>query len=123
MPHVVCELLWIKNKTKDLGFKYSKLLNLHCDNKASIEIVNNIVRHDGTSLRKPIVTSSVRILIEKLYNFNLFNKRINWQIYTQKVYQEELLTPRLTSWVLLKSKLQLQGECSHVVLQLRRIWL
>ena len=48
MTHGLCELLWIKSILKDLGNKYSKPKNLYYDNKASIEIVQNLVQHDRT---------------------------------------------------------------------------
>lgn len=48
MAHGVCELLWVKNILKDLGFKYQKPMSLHCDNKAAIEIAHNPVQHDRT---------------------------------------------------------------------------
>jgi hypothetical protein len=48
MAHGVCELLWIKNVMKDLGFKFQKPMDLHCDNTAAIEIAHNPVQHDRT---------------------------------------------------------------------------
>ncbi|XP_068666400.1 uncharacterized mitochondrial protein AtMg00810-like [Aristolochia californica] len=48
MAHGVCELLWIKNKLRDLGIEYAKLMNLHCDNKAAIAIGQNPIQHDRT---------------------------------------------------------------------------
>lgn len=38
MANGVCELLWIKSAFKDLEIEYTKLMNLHCDNKATIQI-------------------------------------------------------------------------------------
>ncbi|PRQ41825.1 putative RNA-directed DNA polymerase [Rosa chinensis] len=48
MAHGVCELLWIRHLLKDLGFKNRKTMDLHCDNKAAIEIAHNPVQHDRT---------------------------------------------------------------------------
>ena len=48
MAHGVCELLWIRNILRDLGIEYAKPMNLHCDNKAAIEIAQNPVQHDCT---------------------------------------------------------------------------
>lgn len=48
MAHGVCELLWIRNLLRDLGFKPKRAMQLHCDNKASIDIAHNPVQHDRT---------------------------------------------------------------------------
>jgi hypothetical protein len=48
MAHGVCELLWIRNILKDLRIKYREPMDLHCDNKAAIEIAHNPVQHDRT---------------------------------------------------------------------------
>ena len=48
MAHGVCELLWIRNVLKDLRIKYREPMDLHCDNKAAIEIAHNPVQHDRT---------------------------------------------------------------------------
>jgi hypothetical protein len=48
MAHGVCELLWIKNVMKDLGFKFEKPMDLYCDNTAAVEIAHNPVQHDRT---------------------------------------------------------------------------
>jgi hypothetical protein len=44
----VCELLWLKNLMKDLGFSQRTAMNLYCDNKSAIEIAHNPVQHDRT---------------------------------------------------------------------------
>jgi hypothetical protein len=44
----VCELLWLKNLMKDLGFFQRTAMNLYCDNKSAIEIAHNHVQHDRT---------------------------------------------------------------------------
>lgn len=33
---------------KDLGIEYTKRMNLHCDNKAAIQIAQNLVQHNRT---------------------------------------------------------------------------
>ena len=48
MANGVCELLWIKSDRKDLSFKFQKLMDMHCDNTAAIEIAHNPVQHDRT---------------------------------------------------------------------------
>lgn len=48
MAHGLCELLWIKRVLKDLENKYTKHMNLHCDNKAAIQIAHNPVQHNRT---------------------------------------------------------------------------
>lgn len=41
MAHGICELLWVRNVSTDLGVKYTEPMNLHCDNKAAIQIAQN----------------------------------------------------------------------------------
>ncbi|KAM1530006.1 hypothetical protein ACFX1Z_019153 [Malus domestica] len=48
MAHGVCELLWVKNLLRDLGFRPKHAMRLHCDNKAAIDIAHNPVQHDRT---------------------------------------------------------------------------
>ena len=48
MAQGVCEMLWIKNILKDLGIDYAKPMHLNYDNKAAIEIAQNLVQHDRT---------------------------------------------------------------------------
>lgn len=48
MDHGVCELIWIKNKLKDLGIYYTKPMNLYYDNKEVIAIAQNLIQHDRT---------------------------------------------------------------------------
>ncbi|XP_061989783.1 secreted RxLR effector protein 161-like [Rosa rugosa] len=48
MAHGVCELLWLRNLLRDLGFKPKRAMELFCDNKAVIEISHNPVQHDRT---------------------------------------------------------------------------
>ena len=48
MAHGVCELLWIRNILRDLGIENATPTNLHCDNKASIQIAQNPFQHDRT---------------------------------------------------------------------------
>ncbi|CAN6712060.1 unnamed protein product [Malus baccata var. baccata] len=48
MSHDVCELLWLKNLLRDLGFKPKGAMKLHCNNKAAIEITHNLVQHGRT---------------------------------------------------------------------------
>ena len=48
MSHGVCELLWLEKLLRDLRFKPKGAMNLHCDNKAAIEIAHNPVQHDRT---------------------------------------------------------------------------
>ena len=48
MAQGICELLWIKNVLKDLRIEYKTSMNLHYDNKAAIQIAQNLVQHDLT---------------------------------------------------------------------------
>ena len=48
MTHGVCELLWVKQVLQDQGIDYGTSMDLHCDNKAVIEIAHNPVQHDCT---------------------------------------------------------------------------
>ncbi|PRQ19007.1 putative RNA-directed DNA polymerase [Rosa chinensis] len=48
MAHGVCELLWLRNLLRDLGFKLKSTMQLYCDNKAAIDISQNLVQHDRT---------------------------------------------------------------------------
>lgn len=47
MAHGRCELLWIKSVLKDLGIEYTKLMNLHCDSKTTIQIAQNLVQYES----------------------------------------------------------------------------
>ncbi|XP_024172060.1 uncharacterized mitochondrial protein AtMg00810-like [Rosa chinensis] len=40
MAQGICEMLWLCNLLKDLGFKPKQAMNLSCDNKASIDIAH-----------------------------------------------------------------------------------
>lgn len=46
MAYGVYELQQIENIFKNLEIKYKKPMDLHCDNKAVIEIAYNLVQHD-----------------------------------------------------------------------------
>ena len=48
MAQGVCELLWLRNLLQDLGVKPKYAMQLYCDNKASIDISQNLVQHDCT---------------------------------------------------------------------------
>ncbi|XP_040362272.1 uncharacterized protein LOC112202395 [Rosa chinensis] len=48
MARGLCELLWLRNLLRDLGFRQEKAMQLYCDNKAAIEIAHNPVQHDRT---------------------------------------------------------------------------
>ncbi|PRQ56600.1 putative RNA-directed DNA polymerase [Rosa chinensis] len=48
MARGLCEMLWLRNLLRDLGFKQKKAMPLYCDNKAAIEIAHNPVQHDRT---------------------------------------------------------------------------
>ncbi|PRQ49627.1 putative RNA-directed DNA polymerase [Rosa chinensis] len=48
MAQGVCELLWLRNLLRDLGFKLKSTMQLYCDNKAAIDISQNPVQHDRT---------------------------------------------------------------------------
>ena len=46
MAHEICESLWIKIVLDDLGIKWEGTMKLYCDNKSTINIVHNLVKHD-----------------------------------------------------------------------------
>ncbi|PRQ51946.1 putative RNA-directed DNA polymerase [Rosa chinensis] len=48
MANGVCELLWLRNLLRNLGFKLKSTMQLYCDNKAAIDISQNPVQHDFT---------------------------------------------------------------------------
>ena len=48
MAQGVCELLWLRNLLRSLGFKQEQPMPLHCDNTAAVEIAHNPVQHDRT---------------------------------------------------------------------------
>ncbi|KAL6277717.1 hypothetical protein ACE6H2_021318 [Prunus campanulata] len=48
MAQGICELLWVKNVMKELGYKPRVAMSLYCDNKAAIAIAHNPVQHDRT---------------------------------------------------------------------------
>ena len=48
MAHGVCEMLWIRNVIKELGFKITHPMALYCDNTAAIQIAHNPIQHDRT---------------------------------------------------------------------------
>ena len=46
MAQAVCELLWLRNLLKSLGYSQEQPMPLYCDNTAAIEIAHNPVQHD-----------------------------------------------------------------------------
>ncbi|KAL5736254.1 hypothetical protein ACOSQ2_031042 [Xanthoceras sorbifolium] len=44
----ITELLWLKNLLSDLEFHQRDCMRLYCDNKALVQITNNLVQHDRT---------------------------------------------------------------------------
>ncbi|KAK2356003.1 hypothetical protein QL285_093366 [Trifolium repens] len=48
MAQEVCELLWLKSISEDLGIKSDEPMKLYCDNKSAISITYNPVQHDMT---------------------------------------------------------------------------
>lgn len=48
MAKGLCELLWLKRLLTEIGFAPKSEINLHCDNKAAIDISHNPVQHDRT---------------------------------------------------------------------------
>ena len=48
MAHGVCELLWIRRVLHDLVLHHPIPMMLYCDDKASIAIANNSIKHDHT---------------------------------------------------------------------------
>lgn len=48
MPHTTCELKWIKHLLKKLGFPHEGIIELKCDNQATIHILSNLVFYERT---------------------------------------------------------------------------
>ncbi|RVW86427.1 Retrovirus-related Pol polyprotein from transposon TNT 1-94 [Vitis vinifera] len=48
MAHGICEAIWIKQLLEELKISYEFPMQLYCDNKATICIAHNPVRHDRT---------------------------------------------------------------------------
>ena len=46
MAQAVCELLWLRNLLKNLGYNQEQPMPLYCDNTTTIEIAHNPVQHD-----------------------------------------------------------------------------
>lgn len=73
MAHGLCELLWVKNVSGDLGIDYKRPMNLPHDNKAAIEIAHNPVQYDHTKH----VEIDHHFIMEKVIQFFLFSLKIN----------------------------------------------
>ncbi|KAG6531058.1 hypothetical protein ZIOFF_004828 [Zingiber officinale] len=48
MAHGLAEMLWLSFLLTNIGLKVELPLRLYCDNKAAINIANNLVQHDRT---------------------------------------------------------------------------
>jgi hypothetical protein len=48
MTHGVSEELWLRRLLMELGLLEDKPIMLYCDNKAAINIANNLIQHDRT---------------------------------------------------------------------------
>ena len=59
MAHGVCELLWIRNILRDLGIQYATPMNLYCDNKAAIQIKENL---DEKIIQFPFIQSKSQLV-------------------------------------------------------------
>jgi hypothetical protein len=89
----VVEILWIKKLLTEIGFPPNKTIKLMCDNKASIQILENPVQHDRTKhvevdrhfikekieagiIELPFVSSEDQLadILTKAVNGRIFNK-------------------------------------------------
>jgi hypothetical protein len=48
MTNGLCEILWIKELLKELGYPMEIEIKMYRDNKVAIVIANNLVQHDRT---------------------------------------------------------------------------
>ena len=48
MTHRVCEMLWLKRVLKELKMPINMPMKLYCDNKAAINIAQNLMQYDCT---------------------------------------------------------------------------
>ena len=46
MAKGICELLWLRKIMMELQLPFETPMTLYCDNKAPINIANNLVQHD-----------------------------------------------------------------------------
>lgn len=44
----ICEVLWLRNLLRDLGFPPHQSVKLFCDSKAVCDIAHNPIQHDRT---------------------------------------------------------------------------
>lgn len=88
MTHRVCEILWIDNVLKELGYKLKRPIDLHCDNTTAIEIAHNPVQND----RKKHVEVDVHFIKE-----NLDRKVIRFPFVTLKGQLADVLTTGVSS--------------------------
>ena len=48
MVNDACELMWLKNLMRELGFRHPQPMDLKCDNQAAICIAENQIFHEKT---------------------------------------------------------------------------
>ena len=48
MAKGLCELIWLRSLLIEIGFPPDSVMNLFCDNKATIDISHNPIQHDRT---------------------------------------------------------------------------
>ena len=56
----ICEILWLKRLLGELKITTKGPMKMYCDNKAAINISNNLIQHDRTKILKSIDISSKR---------------------------------------------------------------
>lgn len=98
MTHGVCELLWVKNILKDLGFKYRKPMDLHCDNKTVIEIAHNLIQQDRTKHVEFDRHFIKENLDPKIMRFPFVQSKDQLADLLTKRSQEGYLMTQLISW-------------------------
>ncbi|KAJ8768637.1 hypothetical protein K2173_023541 [Erythroxylum novogranatense] len=89
MTHGLCELLWIKGILQDLGIEGSIPISLFCDNKAAIQIAQNLIQHDKTKHVEVDHHFIKEKLDQRLFSFHSLSTRANLQISLQRQSQVE----------------------------------
>lgn len=100
--------------------EFRKAMDLHCDNKASIEISYNPIQHDPTKHVEVDCHFVKENLDWKIIQFPFVPS--SDQLADDRLYQEKYSIAWSTTWAWLTSMLQLEGEC-WIELSSRHEWL
>ncbi|GJT61103.1 hypothetical protein Tco_1004636 [Tanacetum coccineum] len=97
MSGCCAQILWMRSQLKDYGFLFNKI-PLYCDNKSVIALSCNNVQHSRLSTSTYETISFESKWKMEWLNSTSWKQTINWQISSQKLYQESVsnfITPRL----------------------------